>query len=44
MRLVIVAALALAASACKATPEGSSAASPALWEPVDEGFKGCEGG
>jgi hypothetical protein len=42
--LVIVAALAASVSACKATPEGSSSASPALWEPIDEGFKGCEGG
>jgi hypothetical protein len=42
--LVIVAALAGSVSACKATSEGSSSASPALWEPIDEGFKGCEGG
>jgi hypothetical protein len=38
--LALVAALA-SASGCRGRSEP---AVPALWEPVDESFKGCEGG
>jgi hypothetical protein len=38
--LVLVSALVASVCACKERP-GSS---PALWDPIDTNFKGCEGG
>lgn len=31
-------------AAPQAAPTAGQAAAPALWEPIDESFKGCEGG
>jgi hypothetical protein len=47
--LLIVLALLAPAGACKGPrgepdPAGGAAPLPALWEPVDKDFKGCEGG
>jgi len=39
----LVLAGAMVMSVCHCKDHGEPTA-PALWEPIDEGFKGCEGG
>jgi hypothetical protein len=45
--LVILGTLAASAGACKqpsGTEPPAAATAPAVWEPIDKDFQGCEGG